>query len=223
MCRATHPKTDKKMVKRVRAWVKKGKAWAQSTLANKYVLGIYGLPQSYLMAVKLYGIAVKQGDPHAMYDLGDMYAHGEGVDQSDEKAAELFKMAADRGHASAQFNLGNNYISGEGVNQSNELAREWWTKAAAQGDEQAIEWLKELDEMEGKTTTTPTPTAPLLCSTCGTPETTDRILRACKQCHTTQYCNTACQRKHWGEGGHNKKCKKECKKQQNAKAAEQSK
>ena len=76
------------------------------------------------------------------------------------------------------------------------------------------------------------PPAPLLCSTCGTPETTDRILRSCKQCHTTQYCNTACQRKHWSEGGHHKKCqrqhwgegghkrecKKECKKQHKAKA-----
>ena len=63
------------------------------------------------------------------------------------------------------------------------------------------------------------PPAPLLCSTCGTPETTDRILRACKQCHTTQYCNKKCQRQHWGEGGHNKECKKECKKQKKAKAA----
>ena len=77
---------------------------------------------------------------------------------------------------------------------------------------------KKLDAMEGKiTATTPTTPAPLLCSTCGTPETTDRILRSCKQCHTTQYCNTTCQRQHWRFGGHNKQCKKECKKQQKAK------
>ena len=167
------------------------------------------------MAVKLYGMAVKRGDPNAMTDLGTMYYKGQGVDQSYEKAAELFKRAADRGHAGAQYNLGVSYYTGQGVEQSYKLAREWWTKSAAQGDEQATGALKKLDQREGKTTPTPTPPAPLLCSTCGTPETTDRVLRACKQCHTTQYCNTACQRKHWGEGGHNKECKKECKKQQN--------
>ena len=160
------------------------------------------------MAVKLYGMAVKQVDPTAMCALGIMYAQGQGVGQSYKKADELYKMAADRGHAQAQYNLGASYYNGEGVNQSNKLAREWWTKAAAQENEQAIEWLTKLDAMEGKITNTPTPPAPLLCSTCGTPETTDRILRACKQCHTTQYCNTACQRQHWREGGHNKECKK---------------
>ena len=44
----------KGQMKRVRAWVKKGKAWAQTNLANAYKYGIYGLSQSYLMAVKLY-------------------------------------------------------------------------------------------------------------------------------------------------------------------------
>jgi TPR repeat protein len=204
MCRAKHPKTDKEANKRVRAWVKKGKAWAQATLATAYALGDHGLPQSYLMAVKLYGMAVKQGDPSAMMGLGNMYDKGQGVDQSYEKSAELFKMAADRGHASAQFNLGCSYNNGEGVAQSNKLAREWYTKAAAQGHEDATGALKRLDQREGKTAT-PT-VAPLLCSTCGTPETIDRILRSCKQCHTTQYCSTACQRKHWREGGHSKEC-----------------
>ena len=35
-----------------------------------------------------------------------------------------------------------------------------------------------------------------------------RILRACKQCHTTQYCNKKCQRQHWSEGGHKRECTK---------------
>ena len=39
MCRAKSP-TEKKAVKRLRAWVKKGKAWAQTSLANKYAHGI---------------------------------------------------------------------------------------------------------------------------------------------------------------------------------------
>ena len=223
MCRAKHPTTDKEGNKRLCAWVKKGKAWAQSNLASAYRRGDYGLPQSYLMAVKLYGMAVKQGNPDAMFDLGTMYREGNGVDQSYEKAVELYKMAADRGHATAQYKLGCAYGMGQCVDQSIELTREWLTKAAAQKYENAIKALKKLDAMEGKITHTSTPPTPLVCSTCGTPETTDRILRACKQCHTTQYCNTACQRQHWGEGGHKRECKKECKKQKKAKAAEQSK
>ena len=57
-----NPTTDKKKMKKLRAWVKKGKAWAQSALASHYLLGAYGLPQSYLMALKLYRMAVKQGE-----------------------------------------------------------------------------------------------------------------------------------------------------------------
>ena len=72
-----------------------------------------------------------------------------------------------------------------------------------------------------ETTTTNTPDS-VFCSSCGSTETPEHKLKACKDCHTTQYCNTACQRKHWGEGGHKRECKKECKKQHKARA-EQSK
>ena len=132
------------------------------------------------MAVKLYGMAVKQGDPNAMCGLGALYAEGQGVDQSYEKANELYKMAADRGHATAQFNVGNAYARGDpGVEQSYETAREWWTKAAAQGHaDDAIEWLAKLDAMEGKTPPPSTTPTPLLCSTCGTPETPDRHIES---------------------------------------------
>ena len=55
---------------------------------------------------------------------------------------------------SAQFNVANYYYNGTGVDQSFTKAREWWTKAGAQGYEDAIENLKILDKMEGRTTTT---------------------------------------------------------------------
>ena len=73
-------------------WVKKGKAWAQSNLANAYALGAYGLPQSYVMAVKLFGMGVEQGYPSAMCLVGFNVhpSKGQGVDQSYEKSAELF-------------------------------------------------------------------------------------------------------------------------------------
>ena len=39
------------------------------------------------------------------------------------------------------------YATGDGIEQSYSKAREWWTKAAAQGDEYAIDGLKQLDEL----------------------------------------------------------------------------
>ena len=38
------------------------------------------------------------------------------------------------------------YAKGEGIEQSYSKAREWWTKAAAQGEESAIDGLKQLDK-----------------------------------------------------------------------------
>ena len=62
---------------------------------------------------------------------------------------------------------------------------------------------------DNKETTTTTTSDSLLCSSCGTPETAEHELKACKGCHTTQYCNKECQMQHWGEGGHRTKCKKQ--------------
>ena len=62
-----------------------------------------------------------------------------------------------------------------------------------------------------ETTTTPDS---VLCSSCGSPETSEHELKACKGCHTTQYCNRECQMQHWEDGGHRTECKKERKKQQ---------
>ena len=45
-CRTEYPETDEGNVKQVRVWVDKGKAWAQTTLANDYQFGT-GVPQSY--------------------------------------------------------------------------------------------------------------------------------------------------------------------------------
>tara|TARA_B110000444_G_C18724394_1_gene540114 strand:+ start:534 stop:1037 length:504 start_codon:yes stop_codon:yes gene_type:complete len=78
-------------------------------------------------------MAVKQGDPNAMYCLATMYDRGEGVAKSFEKAAELFALAAKQGHASAQYNLGCSYEHGKGVAQSYEKAFELYTLAANQG------------------------------------------------------------------------------------------
>jgi len=82
-------------------------------------------------------MAVKQGDPNAMFALAGIYERGLGVVKSLKKAAELYALAVNQGHATAQYNLGNAYANGEGVAQSYEKALELWTLAANQGDADA--------------------------------------------------------------------------------------
>ena len=79
----------------------------------------------------------KQGDASAQYNLGSMYANGEGIPQDDREAAEWLLLAAEQGHARAQADLGLKYYHGRGVPQGHRQAVEWFRKAANQGDVRA--------------------------------------------------------------------------------------
>ncbi|MBE0616885.1 MAG: sel1 repeat family protein [Proteobacteria bacterium] len=51
----------------------------------------------------LYLPAAKQGDAGAQYNLGLLYANGQGVPQNYTEAANWYRKAAEQGNASAQF------------------------------------------------------------------------------------------------------------------------
>jgi len=209
LCRAKHPTSDKEEIERLRPWVEKGKAWAQSNLGDKYRDG-EGVEQSYQQAKELSDLAASQGDAGAQYNLGQMYERGQGVDQSYERAKEYFEAAAKQEIADAQFNLGVLYANGQGVEQSIETAIKWLMKAAEQGDEDAIGGLQRLDEIEGRTTPSFIP-KPFECASCYRPhDPLENKLRPCKRCHRVFYCGKDCQEEHWKrEGnGHKKKCNK---------------
>jgi len=95
-----------------------GNAGAQATLGVFYEQGIHGLTKSSKRAIEYYTLAANQGYPEAQFNLGAMYVNGDDIETSAD-----------------------NYGS---CNYSK--AREWLTKAAAQGDENAINALKQLDE-----------------------------------------------------------------------------
>ena len=80
----------------------------------------------------------EQGDAPAQYNLGFMYANGEGVPENDAEAVRWYRMAAEQGNASAQYNLGVMYANGEGVPENYVLSYAWFNLAAAQGDEGAV-------------------------------------------------------------------------------------
>ena len=145
LCRAKSPTSQEEIIKYLRPWVKKKKAWAQNMMGQKYRKG-EGVKQSYEMAKKLYELAAQQGNASAMIGLGCLYEHGDGVEQSYERAKEYYEQVADLGNASAQLNLGVMYYQGKGVETDTGKARQLWNKAAAQGDEDAIKYLKISDE-----------------------------------------------------------------------------
>ena len=86
-----------------------------------------------------YRAAADKGEAWAQYNLGIMYANGEGVPEDDATAVKWYTKAAEQGDAAAQNNLGVMYEDGHGVPQDNVMAYMWWNLAAAQGDGNAKE------------------------------------------------------------------------------------
>ena len=137
LCRETYPRRGTaKVIKRLRKWVNKGKAWAQTMLANAYEMG-EGVQPSCEQARHWFELAVAQGDPMAHAGLGYLYQHGHGVEQNYEKAVALYRVAAEEEEPGAQNNLGWMYRDGLGVVQSYEQAIVWFQRAATHGDMQA--------------------------------------------------------------------------------------
>lgn len=79
----------------------------------------------------------EQGHAAAQYNLGVMYANGQGVPQDDKEAVKWYTRAAEQGYADAQYNLGVMYGRGDGVPEDYVQAYKWFNLAAAQGIEMA--------------------------------------------------------------------------------------
>lgn len=77
--------------------------------------------------------AVK-GDVAAQYNLGLMYARGEGVERDYKEAAKWLRNPAAQGYEMAQITLGEIYAGGKGVAQDYKEAASWYLKAAEQGN-----------------------------------------------------------------------------------------
>ena len=78
-----------------------------------------------------------QGEAAAQYNLGVMYADGDGVPENGAEAVKWFRKAAAQGDADAQYNLGVMYADGDGVPENDSEAAKWYRKAADQGDADA--------------------------------------------------------------------------------------
>jgi hypothetical protein len=91
----------------------------------------------YKTALEEWRISANQGDASAQYNLGLMYANGQGVSQDDTEAAQWFRRAAEQDLVQAQLNLSLMYMRGDGVPQDYTKASQWVRRAAEQGDVKA--------------------------------------------------------------------------------------
>jgi TPR repeat protein len=64
------------------------------------------VPQNFAEALKWYRRAAAKGNASAQFNLGIMYANGEGVPKDEAKAVEWYQKSAAQGDADAQCFLG---------------------------------------------------------------------------------------------------------------------
>ncbi len=86
---------------------------------------------NYATALRLFRPLGEQGNASAQYNLGVMYALGQGVLQDDVQAAKWFRLAAEQGNPYAQLLLGIMYWDGRGVPQDDVQAHMWFNLAAS--------------------------------------------------------------------------------------------
>lgn len=84
---------------------------AQTLIAEIYAKGL-GVPENVARASSWYGLAAKNGDRMAAFELGMLYLDGDGVPKNRKHAAELFQEAADKGYPPAQYNLALLHLEG---------------------------------------------------------------------------------------------------------------
>jgi len=86
----------------------------------------------------------EQGHAESQYNLGWLYANGNGVTVDMRQAFHWWNAAALQGHADAEFALGLSYLAGEGVKRDLEAAANWFYQAAQRGHMDARESLLRL-------------------------------------------------------------------------------
>lgn len=79
----------------------------------------------------------ESGNLRAQYELGQIYATGEGVPRNDAEALSWLTRAAASGHADAQYNLGLMYKDGRGAERNFVEAYKWLSLSAARGNPNA--------------------------------------------------------------------------------------
>ena len=91
-------------------------AWATVAVAASIQEAEFAYDRGdYTQAARLFRPLAEQGIASAQFNLGMMYARGQGVPQDYQAALKWYRRAAEQGNASAQNNLGLMYERGRGA------------------------------------------------------------------------------------------------------------
>ncbi len=88
----------------------------------------------YGRAIEEWIPAAEAGDRNALFNLGQMYRMGRGVEKDIGQAEYYYLKAAKLGHSAAQGNLGTLYYFGKAGKPQVQDAISWWRLAAHNGD-----------------------------------------------------------------------------------------
>lgn len=102
---------------------------AQATLG-----ALFARAKKHDRAMHWWSMAAEQGDLEALFNAGQSYRLGLGVDKNEAKAFALLLRAAQGGLAAAQSRIGLAYATGEGVALDPIEAAKWFELAALGGD-----------------------------------------------------------------------------------------
>ena len=89
--------------------------------------------------------AAMKGNARAQFDLGLMYARGNGVAKNEKLAFSWFHKAARNNHVEAKFYMGLSFEQGRGVRKQAQLARYWFKLAAKAGHRKAVAHLASIE------------------------------------------------------------------------------
>jgi TPR repeat protein len=92
----------------------------------------------YATALREWRPLAEQGFIAAQFNLGQLYANGQGVPQDYVQARQWWEKAAAQGDASAQVNLGLLYENGQGVPKNYKTAVYWFRRSATYGIAMAL-------------------------------------------------------------------------------------
>jgi uncharacterized protein len=117
---------------------------AEAQFALGLLLAAGPAPQDYAQALQWYQKAADQNHRLAQFNLGQMFAQGQGMPRSDSMAVMWIRRAADGGDSGAQFNMGDRYARASMHGSEMDAAEsriesyKWFTLAAAQSYRDAL-------------------------------------------------------------------------------------
>ncbi len=100
--------------------------------------------RDYATAAQEWRPIAERGDANAEFNLGLLYASGEGVPRDYTQAADWYRKAAEQGVPAAEYNLGILYTQGQGIQRNRAEAARWFKKAADAGIPEAAAALGDL-------------------------------------------------------------------------------